>query len=291
MNDNPDDLIRIQRWMQTVITHPSGIRAGIASEAARQEFDVAFEDVEKIVSRSRALTGAEALMIYSRSYHARLLECFRAEFPCVLHALGNELFTDFVIEYLKYYPPQSYTLHDLAKSFPQFLAETRPKASAPLAEQETWPDFIIDLATLERAFIEVFDGPGSEGQVLARAVQMRELDDERFAQLRLAAVPCLRLLAFRYPVLTYFNEVREKKEPDMPAPSDTFLAVNRMNYRIHFSTISLAQYRVLGSLMSGLSVAEALSNASDVSGSERDWLAARMRAWLCDWVDAGFFLQ
>ena len=291
MNDEPDDLIRIQRWMQAVITHPSGVRAGIASDAARQGIDTRFEDVEKIVSRSRALTGAEALMIYGRSYHARLLECFRAEFPCVLHALGDGLFTDFVIEYLKNYPPRSYTLHDLAKNFPRFLAETRPDASAPLAERETWPDFIIDLATLERTFIEVFDGPGSEGQLLASAGQIRGLDDERFAQLRLAAVPCLRLLAFRYPVLAYFNAVREKKEPEMPAPSDAFLAVNRMSYRIHFSPLSSAQYRVLASMMAGLSIAEALTNAADVTGHDRDWLAARMRTWLRDWVDGGFFLH
>lgn len=287
MNDKPDDLIRIQRWMQAVITHPSGIRAGIASEAARQDFDTAFEDVEKIVSRSKALTGAEALMIYSRSYHARLLECFRAEFPCVLHALGNELFTDFVIEYLKYYPPRSYTLRDLAKNFPQFLAETRPDAATPFGERETWPDFIIDLATLERTFIEVFDGPGSEGQLLARARQITALDGERFGQLRLAAVPCLRLLAFRYPVLDYFNAVREKKEPEMPAPSDTFLAANRMSYRIHFSTLSSAQYDVLAAMMAGLSVAETLSRAADVTGYD----TARMRTWLRDWVDGGFFLQ
>ena len=291
MNDERDDLLQVQRWMQAVITHPSGVRAGVASEAARRGFDAAFEDVEKIVSRSRALTGAERLMIYSRSYHARLLECFRAEFPCVSHALGDGLFTDFVIEYLKYYPPRSYTLHDLAKEFPRFLAETRPDASAPSGKQEAWPDFIIDLATLERTFIEVFDGPGAEGRPLASADQIRELDDERFAKLRLAAVPCLRLLAFRYPVLDYFNGVRGKKEPVMPAPSDAFLALNRLNYRVHFSTLSPAQHRVLASMISGLSVAEALSSAADITGHDRDWLAARMRMWLRGWVNNGFFLQ
>jgi hypothetical protein len=287
MNHETDDLIRIQRWMQAVITYPSGVRAGIASEEARQGFDTAFEDVEKIVSRSKALTGAERLMIYSRSYHARLLECFRAEFPCVSHALGDALFADFVIEYLKCYPPRSYTLHDLAKYFPQFLAKTRPDAAA----RETWPDFIIDLATLERTFIEVFDGPGGEGRLLASAGQIRELDDEQFAELRLAAVPCLRLLAFHYPVLDYFNGVREKKGPLMPAPSDSFLAVNRLNYSVRFSTLSSEQYRVLAAMMSGLSVAEALTRASDATCHDRDWLAARMRAWLRGWVDAGFFLR
>ncbi len=276
MSDKPVDVAQIQGWMQAVITHPSGIRAGIASDAARQEIDTSFEEIEKIVSPSKALTGAERLMIYSRSYHARLLECFRAEFPCLLHALGKELFDDFVIEYLKQHPPQSYTLHDVGKHFPRFLAETRP-------EGETWPDFIIDLARLERTFIEVFDGPGSEGQRLANASQIFGLDDERFAELRLAPVPCLRLLAFRYPVLSYFNGVREKKETVLPAPSDTFLAVNRKEYRIHFSPLTSLQHAVLESLVAGLSVADALGCAADQS--------ARVRAWLRDWVDGGFFLH
>ena len=283
MSDNAADMARIQSWMQAVITHPSGIRAGIASAAARRELDASFEDIEKIVSPSKALTGAERLMIYSRSYHARLLECFRAEFPCLLHALGKELFEDFVVEYLKQYPPQSYTLHDVGKSFPRFLAETRP-------EGETWPDFIIDLARLERTFIEVFDGPGSEGQRLASAGQILELDDERFAELRLTAVPCLRLLAFRYPVLPYFNGVREKKAPPMPAPSDTFLAVNRNDYRIHFSPLSLSQHAVLESLAAGLSVADGLTRAAEQTATDRNQVADSVRAWLRDWVDGGFFL-
>lgn len=283
MNDKPIDVARIQAWMQAVITHPSGIRAGIVSDAARQEIDTPFEDIEKIVSPSKALTGAERLMIYSRSYHARLLECFRAEFPCLLHALGKAVFDDFVIEYLKQYPPESYTLHDVGKGFPRFLAETRP-------EGDTWPDFIIDLARLERAFIEVFDGPGSEGQRLASAGQISELDDERFEQLRLAPVACLRLMAFRYPVLSYFNGVRENKEPCLPEPSDTFLAVNRNDYRIHFSPLSCLQHAVLESLVAGLGVGDALTRAAERAASDRKQLAARVRGWLRDWVDGGFFL-
>lgn len=284
MNDKPVDMARVQSWMQAVITHPSGIRAGIASTEARQEIDIGLEDVEKIVSRSEALTGAERLMIYSRSYHARLLECFRAEFPCLLHALGNQLFNDFVIEYLKLYPPQSYTLHDLAKNFTRFLAETRP-------DGETWPDFIIDLATFERTFIEVFDGAGSEDLRLASAGLISDLDDEWLAQLRLAPVPCLRLLAFRYPVLAYFNDVREKKEPEMPAPSETFLAVNRKNYRVYFSLLTSLQHSVLESMMAGLCVDQALTRAADLKDSDRNRLVVGLRAWLRDWVDAGFFLQ
>ena len=291
MNDEMNELIRTQRWMQAVITHPAGIRAGVASESARQNIDVTLGDVERIISRSQALTGAERLMIYSESFHARLLECFRTEFPCLLHALGNDLFSHFVIEYLQHYPPRSYTLHNLAKNFPRFLEETRPGAGASPGEREVWPDFIIDLATLERAFIETYDGPGVEGQAIMNAGQALSISSDRLHQVRLVAVPCLRLSAFRYPVLTYFNAVREKKGPVLPAPSNTFLAINRMNYMVRFVELSSIQYSLLRGLVAGLPISRALTRAADDDGHDPELLASKLRTWLRDWLQSGFFIR
>src|SRR5262252_23975 len=112
MNDvaNSAELQKALAWMQAVITDPGGIAAGVASDEARQQIDVRFEELERMVEPSRALTVAQRLAIYSRAYHVRLVEAFRAEFPCVLQALGSELFSDFVTEYLRRYPPSSYTL-------------------------------------------------------------------------------------------------------------------------------------------------------------------------------------
>ena len=77
----------------------------------------------------------------------------------------------------------------------------------------------------------------------------------------------------------------------MPAPSETFLAVNRKDYRVYFSPLSSLQHSVLELLMAGLSVDQALTRAADLTDSDRKQLAARLRAWLRDWVDGGFFLQ
>ena len=291
MNDEMNELIRTQRWMQAVITHPAGIQAGVASESARQNIDVTLGEVERIVSRSQALTGAERLMIYSQSFHARLLECFRAEFPCLLHALGDGLFSHFAIEYLQHYPPQSYTLRSLAENFPKFLEETRPGAGALPEEREVWPDFIIDLARLERAFIETYDGPGVEGQAIMNASQALSISSERLHQMRLVAVPCLRLSAFRYPVLTYFNAVREKKGPVWPAPSDTFLAINRINYVVRLVELSSAQYSLLKGLVAGLPISRALTLAADDDGHDPEMLALQLRTWLRDWFQGGFFIR
>ncbi len=183
--------------MQAVITNPAGVQDGLASEAARRYIDVSGDDLEQVVTRSHSLTAAGRLAIYGHSYFARLQECLRAEFPVLLHALGEKLFNLFTFEYLRVYPSRSYTLNDLGENFPRYLAETRPDGDVPPDARESWPDFIIDLATLERVFSRVFDGPGVEGRKILDANQLltiRQLHEARFLP-----VVCLKLLSFRYP--------------------------------------------------------------------------------------------
>jgi hypothetical protein len=282
-----DQLSATQRWFQAVITHPAGVAAGVASA----DSEVPFEHVEEIVAPSRTLTGAQRLAIYSRSYHARLLECFRAEYPCLLHALGESLFNRFVIEYLQSYPPHSYTLYRLAESFPRFLAETRPDSEIAPEERESWPDFIIDLATLERAFMEAYDGPGGEGQTLLNGVQVLSLTPAQLWQKQFEPVPGLKLLAFRYPVAAYFAAVRREQKPELPEPGLTFLALTRRDYVVRFHDLTSVQYALLRGLTAQHTVAQASAHVCAEMAQVHTSLAFQTRAWLCQWADAGFFLS
>lgn len=291
MNDSvfeSNQLRAIQRWFQAVITHPAGVAAGVASAA---DGEITFERVEDLAAPSRTLTGAQRLAIYSRSYHARLLECFRAEYPCLLHALGESLFNHFVIEYLQSYPPHSYTLYRLAESFPRFLAETRPDAETAPEKRETWPDFIIDLATLERAFLEVYDGPGCEWQALLNGVRVLSLVPAQLQQAQLEAVPGLKLLAFRYPVAAYFAAVRREQKPGLPEPAATFLALTRRDYVVRFHDLTSVQYALLRGLTAKRTVAQALEQVCAEMAQDHTSLAFQTCAWLCQWADAGLFLQ
>src|SRR5260370_15904159 len=130
---------------------PHGVHAGVGSDDARRAIDVSAEAVEGVVTRSRSLTALERLDIYHRAYFARLVECLRDEFPVLVHALGEDAFDAFALNYLQRYPSRSYTLNHLGTRFPHYLAETRPDDGDALS----WPDFLIDLATLELTFGEV----------------------------------------------------------------------------------------------------------------------------------------
>jgi hypothetical protein len=279
------DLAQIQRWMQAVLMHPGGAEAGAASEVARQAIDVPPEEAERVVTPSRALSGLERLAIYNRAYYARLLECLRESYPVLFHALGEDAFGSFALDYLQKYPSRSYTLNDLGANFPRYLRESRPDDEPG----PSWPDLVIDLATLEWTYNEVFDGPGVEGRRLLRPHRLRAIPPERWPEARLVPVLCLRLLELSYPVHDYYTAVRRHKEPEFPEPAATFLAVTRRRYVIRRHDLSRPQFVLLEALLRGQSVGEAIGLAGEVSGDDMDRFASDLQEWLREWTAEGFF--
>ncbi len=216
-----------------------------------------------------------------------MLECLREEFPVLKHALGEELFDAFAAEYLQHYPSRSYTLFQLGVNFPRFLHETRPDRETGGIGAPSWPDLLIDLATLERTFNEVFDGPGVEGQDLLDADRLRAISAERLLEARLVGVPCLRLLALRYPVHTYFTAVRRHEDPEPPEPAETYLAVTRRRYVVRHYELSPPAYQLLHALLAGESVGQAISRAVEAAGTDLDRLADKLWRWFHDWAAEG----
>jgi hypothetical protein len=280
------NLDAIQRWMQTVIMNPHGVHAGVESDDARRAIDVGADAVEGVVTRSRSLTALERLDIYHRAYFARLVECLRDEFPVMLHALGEDAFGAFALDYLQRYPSQSYTLNHLGTRFPQYLAETRPVEDG---DAFGWPDFLIALATLELTFGEVFDGPGVEGQPLLGVEQLQVLDAETWLASKLIPVPCLRLLTLRFPVNKYYRAARKKKEPAVPRPRPTYLAVTRRKFIVRHYEFPRLQHVLLSAFVSGQTVGDALQTTAAAAGPWLSRLPGLLHNWFRNMTAEGFF--
>jgi hypothetical protein len=284
MNERRPDLNVVQRWMQAVIMHPDGVAEGVVSGNARQLLEISPREVETILTRSKALTAMERLAIYGSAYYARLLECLHEEYPVLKHALGDETFDAFAFGYLQKYPSRSYTLAKLGSEFPRYLAETCPEE-----ERDVWPEFLVDLATLELHFNEVFDGPGVEGEPLLDAAQLRAIQTSDWAGSRLVPVVCLRLLAFRSPVHRYFAAVRRDEEATPPDPADTFLAITRKDYVVRHYELDRPAFELLSDLIAGQSIGEAVSRAAGRTECEADAFAHQLHGWFRDWTKKGFF--
>ncbi len=133
--------------------------------------------------------------IYQHAYRARVVEALRSMFPALLEATGEALFDHFALAFLDAVPPRGHSLDALAPAFARYLAETRPS--------ESWTDIIIELATIEAAFNEIFDGP----------------DATRFFRLA-------------FPVHDYLVAVRRGEHPALPAARPVHVAMMRRDYRV-----------------------------------------------------------
>lgn len=288
MSHDSRNLSQIQRWMQSVIMHPNGVVAGIESETARGQINVKPEAIEEVITRSKALTSVERLKIYANAYYARLLGCLTEEFPALVHAVGEETFSGFAFGYLQNYPSQSYTLADLSRDFPQYLRETRPQKETD-SSQPDWADFLIDLATLERIYSDVFDGPGVEGEELLQTDDLLAIPPDRQQEAKLIPVECLRLVSFRYPVHVYSSAVRREEGPKFPEPQPTYLAITRIDYVVRRWSLSHLQYELLAALVDGLPLGEAIARAVAAANADVEPLATQLKEWFQEWASAGFF--
>jgi len=287
----PPPLAQIQKWMQAVITHVEGVTAGIESETAREQINITPDEVEQVVTRSQALSSIQRLQIYAHAYTARLLECLREEFPALRAAIGDETFDAFAFGYLQRYPSQSYTLAHLAGKFPQFLRETRPNLAAENENSVGWPDLLIDLATLERTYSEVFDGPGVEQGERLQAEELMRIPPDRWPEVQLQFVPCFRLLELQSPVHEYATAVRQEGELDAPLPDarKTYLGITRRDYMVRRYPLSAVQFTLLTALHRGAPLADALEQAID-AGADVEALLSQLPEWFEMWAAAPFFL-
>jgi hypothetical protein len=291
----PRTLGTVQQWFQAVVTHPDGVEGGVASEEAQALIRLPRGELEAVIRRSRNLTAAERISIYANAYYARLLECVGECFPMLKRALGAEAFDGLAFEYLQRYPSRSYTLDHLGETFPRFLEETRPgpEDGGPPPGEIGWPDFLIDLASLEWVVAKVFDGPGTEGRTLLTPEALQTFPAERFATARLRTVPCLRLLVSRYPVNAYFTAARqaedEGEEAPIPDPAPEYTAITRREFIVRRYSLSHPQHALLAALQSGATVAEALAAAAAISDLDDDALAAELRSWFHLFTAEGFF--
>ena len=290
-SDDPRSLGQLQRWMQSVITHPSGIEAGANSDSARVDLGADHvEDLDDVVCRSQRLSSADRLRIYGNAYFARLLECLRAEFPAMVKVLGEEAFDGLAFGYLLEHPSQSYTLTRLAAALPEHLAKTRPPRE-PDGDQNSpdFADFLIDLAILERTYSEVFDGPGPEQALPLKPSDLEGLSVEQFAESRLVLHDCVRLLSLRFPVHEYATAIRHGENSDFPTALPTFLVVTRRDYIVRRFEVSPIQFALLAALQRRSSVGEALLAIRPHDETDLAQLATDLRRWFGEWASASLF--
>jgi hypothetical protein len=167
-------LAALQAAIYELITAPQGV----ASRLLEREREGDAWNLEAMVRPGARMSAVERLDVYANMYFYRILDVLRDEFARTLAVVGDPAFHNLITDYLLDCRPAHPSLREVGARLPGYVAQH------PLALSRPW---LAELAHLERAHLELFDGPDAKVLTLER---IRQLAPESLPELTLCAIPC-----------------------------------------------------------------------------------------------------
>ena len=291
MNQPAMSLAELQRTMAAAVMMPLTADEEMQSHApdGRAMNDLA----ATFVAPNSRLTAFERLEIYNRQYWFRVLGALAEDFPALRAVLGARSFDALAVAYLTAHPSRSFTLRNLGSKLVDFLI-ANPQFAARRYR------IAVDIARVEWAFIEAFDG-----------AEHSPLTPEQIATLngnsRLVLQPHVQLLALEYPTdeLVLSLHHREKRqaseagvkyEDEDTAPvslpglqrRNVWVAAHRIDLTVYYRRLAEPEYLTLAALHEGKPLAEALDagfTSSKISATRR---ARAVQQWFATWAELGW---
>ncbi|MFZ1678259.1 MAG: DNA-binding domain-containing protein [Saprospiraceae bacterium] len=263
------ELNTLQKWLTSIIIRPGDLKYKI--EVADKKFQLNHTNV---IRENDLLTSEEQINIYSRGYVLRLMECMRADYPVLQKHLGSELFETFVKAYLIHHPPESYSLYELGRDFPDFLEASRPDR----LDKQIMFDLPVAIARLERARVEVYRSKGTEmtgTNMVSHQPFFLLFQSEKFC-----ITDCLRLLLLPFPLIEFFKIAEKGNQPSIPNARDSYVALSRKNYTVTMHELEAWQWHFLNFLEETTDQSEAVKKTSMTTGIPEETLLAELMLWL-----------
>ena len=214
------------------------------------------------------LIASGELEIYATMYASRLHDTLAEDYPKLRAALGDERFAAIASAYLRAHPPRSFTLRDAGLALPEYL---RASASAPL--------WAADLAALERARIEVFDGPDATPLTQAEVVAL----DTELPELVLSWVPSSVVVPLEWAVDDLWSAIEDGQPVFEPAREPRVVLAWRRDISVLHRTLEPDEAELAPRIATGARFAEACERLGDLHGEDASARAAEL---LLRWLEA-----
>jgi hypothetical protein len=286
-------LLEFQRRMAEDVSRP------LTTEFAMQAVDPGGSTVAEIaagyVKPNDRLSSFERLEIYNRQYWFRLIAAVSEDYPALNAVLGSRRFDELILNYLKENPSTSFSLRNLGAKLPSWLGDHTEFTGAH-------HDLAVDVARLEWAYIEAFDG-----------ATMPPLDDTDLAALQptsvLALQPHLQLLALRFAadkvvlaahknqpdadiVSNAVMERRTSRRVQIPKlkRSPTYLVVHRYQDSVYYRRIAAEAFLLLSAIREGETLETVVRKAFCQSALLPNVQAAMIREYFAHAAELGWLI-
>lgn len=231
------------------------------------------EFYDRVVDRTAApdLIGSGDVDIYARMYASRLYDSLADDYPKLRAALGDDRFGDVVREFLAVHRPRSFTMRDAGLGLAEFLRER----SLGLG----WPAWAADLAALERARIEVFDGPDAEPLTQAEVAGL----GEALPDLVLRWVPSSGIVPIAWSVDDTWSAIEDGQPFDEPVPAERVVLAWRRDVAALHRTLDDDEGQLAAQIARGSAFAEVCELLGQLHGDAAGQRAVEL---LVRWLHA-----
>jgi hypothetical protein len=270
-------LLEVQRQMASAVMKPLTARGRMQRSSSPA--------ADELIKPNDRLSGFERLSIYNRQYWLRVLDSLAEDFPGLRAVLGARRFRRMSQAYLAACPSHSFTLRNLGSRLAEWL-QANPRWLQPHTR------LALDMAALEWAHIEAFDGPQHP------AITVEELL-RAGPDIQLHLQPYISLLQLCYPVDDLLLAVRRKRRcgkmicamsnPASARGVKIFLAVHRVEYSVHYKRLEPEAFRLLTAIRAGADLQRAIEAAFPHDERDEERQAGKLKEWFALWQSLGWF--
>jgi hypothetical protein len=214
------------------------------------------------------LVGSGDIGVYARMYASRLYDTLAEDYPKLLAALGEPRFDELVARYFRAHPPSSFTLRDAGLALERFLRDSG-----------FGPPWAADLAALERARVEVFDG--AEAEPLTQD-EVAALGDE-LPGLTLAWVPSSVVVPLAWTVDDAWSAIEDGQPFVEPIAEPRVVLVWRRDITVLHRTLDPDEGRLAPQIATGAAFSDACAVLGELHG---DAASGRAVELLLRWLTA-----
>jgi len=265
-------LKNLQSLLYRLITAPSGVAEGLAAER-----DFGASGLDAIVLGDDRLSAEARVDIYANMYFYRIRDALKEDFPATLAILGDDNFHNLVTGYLLEYPPTEPSISDCGRHLADYLRDHPLREGAP---------FVADLAKLERAVVEVFQG--IDAAVLGPE-SLRAVPPEDWPAMKLRIHPAAQIFALEWRVSELLRAVEEGR-PWKPAErGEVKVLAWRRNARVFYRYLESAEADALEAASRGATFAEICEVVAAEADDENP--VAAMNRTLARWLSDGLLAR
>lgn len=227
--------------------------------------NAALDEATGLVQGDR-ITAADRMHVYAHAYLARIAGVLAADYPKLDATLGSV--RPLVAPYLRAHPPSDVSLREVGRHLAHYLAERGDAAH------------LVDLARLERARIEAFDG-GADVAPLRRD-DVAALGLEAFPTLALQLVPSSHVVELATNADELWDALESARPPPVVLASPRTVLVWRRDVTVIHRTLAPDEAPLVRLLAAGTTFGHICDQLVDAPDATERALALLLR-----WLDGG----